>query len=84
MRSLCAKVPKEKGELFRKILNGTRLINKQLIIKANEKNLFIPLHTQPTSISGLERAGLSMKDIDFIDYDFESYPDRLNNYKSLY
>ncbi|MCK5561371.1 MAG: class I SAM-dependent methyltransferase family protein, partial [Thermoplasmata archaeon] len=43
MRSICAKVPKAVGDDFRKKLHEAQLIDSNLIIRHNDRFLYIPL-----------------------------------------
>lgn len=83
MPTVCAKVPFKKGEDLRKLLTEAQLINKDLMIKHNERYLYIPLLSAPKDITDLKDNNPWLKDIELVKQDFKKYPERLNDYKSL-
>ena len=86
MRSLCAKVPKEKGEHFRKLLTEAQLIDHKLMIKHNDRFLYIPLESHPDKVKIHQHQYTWLKEIELIEdntLDFKSYPDQNKDYKSL-
>jgi tRNA (guanine37-N1)-methyltransferase len=91
MQSLCAKVPKDKGEYYRKILTEAHLLNKDLIIKRNDRFLYIPLQKSTDSFDEMKQNSnhlttwkiLKNEKIELIESDFNRYPERINDYKLL-
>jgi tRNA (guanine37-N1)-methyltransferase len=78
MRSLCAKVPINKGDIFRKKLLEEQLVNNKLIIKHNENYLFIPLQKKPR-----EELLDNYSELELDEQDFNSYPKRITDYREL-
>ena len=83
MQSLCARVPKERGELFRKILSEAHIIDNELMVKHNDRFLYIPLRSRPDPDKQPELAEAMTKDIAILDNDFECYPQQITSYKTL-
>jgi tRNA (guanine37-N1)-methyltransferase len=83
MQSLCAKVPIDKGEFFRKKFSENNIIDTKLMIQRIDGFLFIPLSTNAKSFNNLQNSKKWEKDIEIIEHDFKSYPERIKNYKSL-
>ncbi len=78
MRSICARVPKEQGDVFRKKLIEAHLINKKLIIKHNTKYLYIPLQTPPSE-QWLEE--FQDIELEIVEREFEIYTEQIRDYK---
>lgn len=79
MRSLCARIPLEQGDFLRKKLTDAQLIDKNLIIKHNDRFLFIPLCSHPND------PWLKVfhdMDIELLEEEFELYPTRINDYRA--
>ena len=82
MRSLCAKVQKERGEVIRKMFSDAELIDQKLMIKHNDAFLYIPLQSNPKSTpnSVFNQEQMKAEDIQLIEEDFEEYTERITNY----
>lgn len=78
MRSICAKVPKVAGDDYRKKLHEAQFIDSNLIIRHNDRFLYIPLQTQPS-----EQWLNENKEIELEEGEFESYPLRVKDYREL-
>jgi tRNA (guanine37-N1)-methyltransferase len=79
MRSLCARIPKVKGNSVRKKLNAAQLINDNLRIKHNDRFLFIPLHTLPPE-NWLQT--IDEPELKLVEDDFEKLPERVSDYRA--
>ena len=76
MLSLGARVPKRRGDFFRKKLTELQLIDNKLIITVNDRFLYIPLSAQPP-----EQLVKDFPELDLMDYEFENYPVRDRDYR---
>ena len=77
IRVNCARVPKYKGDFYRKKLLEAQLINNKFIITHNDRFLYIPLSTLPT-----DELLSTLPELDIVEFDFESYPDHRSDYRS--
>ncbi|WP_455392942.1 class I SAM-dependent methyltransferase [[Eubacterium] cellulosolvens] len=78
MRTICAKVPKVRGDYFRKKLLEAQFIDRNLIIKRNGNFLYIPLQTHPS-----EQWLNEFNELELTEYDFKLYPERVQDYRAL-
>jgi tRNA (guanine37-N1)-methyltransferase len=78
MRSLCAKVPKSKGDDLRKALLDAQFVDRRLIIEHNDRFLFIPLQMKPPK-EWLEN--FNSEDVDLIEMDFNVYSSKITDYR---
>lgn len=83
MQSLCAKIPLEKGEYFRKKFTDEQLLNKNLMIQRINDFLYIPLLIDSDSLKKLQTTKPWIKSIEIINHNFNKYPARIKNYKEL-
>jgi tRNA (guanine37-N1)-methyltransferase len=74
--SLGAKVPKRRGDFFRKKLTELKLIDNKLIINDNDRFLYIPLATQPP-----EQLLNDFPELEIVDCEFNNYPNRERDYR---
>lgn len=79
MRSLCARIPVAQGEFLHKKLTDAKLIDKNLMIKHNDRFLFIPLCSHPND-SWLKV--FHDMDVELLEEEFEKYPIRINDYRA--
>lgn len=83
MRTLCARVPKEKGEYFRNLFSKKQVINKDLKIKRNGRYLYIPLLSPPESLGENDDEKAAKNEIELVEMELDGYPDQINSYKAL-
>jgi len=76
MLSLGARVPKRRGDFFRKKLTELQLIDNKLIITVNDRFLYIPLAAQPP-----KQLLKDFPELEIMDCEFESYPVRERDYR---
>ncbi len=80
MRSLCARVPINRGEFYRKRFIEAQILREDLVIKHNDSYLYIPLLKLPPEQWLNE---ISKDELDIFNHDFENYEENLNDYKKL-
>lgn len=76
MRSLGARVPKNRGDFFRKKLTELHLNDNKFIITVNDRFLYIPLVAPPS-----EELLTDYPEIELVECDFESYTVTERDYK---